>query len=75
MAGVLLCYLAAAAHGGGLPLRLGFAPTDRLLANELGFQPTSPPAVFAAAGSRYMEWQPPRQLSALLPPRGLLGGG
>jgi hypothetical protein len=75
MTGALLCYLAAAAHAGGLPLRLGFAPTDRVLASELGFQPASPPGAFAAAGSRYLEWQPPRQLVGLLPPRGLLGGG
>lgn len=75
MAGVLLCYLAAAAHAAQLPPRLGFAPTDRALANELGFKAASPPSAFAAAGARYLERQPPRQLSGLLPPRGLLGTG
>lgn len=75
MAGVLLCYLAAAALAGGLPSRVGFAPNDRTLADELGFRPASPPNAFAAAGGRYLEWRPSRQLSGLLPPGGLLGGG
>jgi len=75
MAGVLLCYLAAAAVVGGMPPRLGFAPSDRTLADELGFQPASPPQVFAAAGPRYLEWRPPRELSGLVPPGGLLGPG
>jgi hypothetical protein len=44
MAGVLLCYLASPAQAGGLPPRLGFAPTDRALATELGFQATNPPS-------------------------------
>src|ERR1035437_738216 len=40
-----------------------------------GFQPASPPGAFAAAGSRYLEWQPPRQLVGVPPPRRLPGGG
>lgn len=75
MAGVLLCYLVAAAQVAGLPPRLGFAPSDRALADELGFRAVSPPNAFAAAGARYLEWEPPRHLSRLVPPRGLLGGG
>ena len=75
MAGVLLCYLAAAAQACGLPPRLGFAPSDGVLANELGFRSANPPSAFAAAGGRYLEWQPPRQLVGPLPPRGLLGTG
>ncbi len=75
MAGILLCYLAAAAQACGLPPRLGFAPSDRVLADELGFRSTNPPVAFAAAGGRYLEWRPPRRLTALLPPRGLFGSG
>jgi hypothetical protein len=75
MAGVLLCYLAAAGLVAGLPSRVGFAPNDRALADELGFRAASPPPAFAAAGARYVEWRPPRELSGLLPPRRLLGGG
>lgn len=75
MAGVLLCYLVAAAEAAGLPLRLGCAPSDTALADELGFRVVSPPSAFAAAGARYLEWEPPRQLATLLPPRGLLGAG
>ncbi len=75
MAGVLLCYLVAAAQVAGLPPRLGFAPSDTGLADELGFRPVRPPSAFAAAGARYLEWEPPRQLLGLLPPRGLLGAG
>jgi hypothetical protein len=75
MAGVLLCYLVAAAQVAGLPPRLGFAPSDTGLADELGFRPVRPPSAFAAVGTRYLEWEPPRQPSGLLPPRGLLGAG
>jgi hypothetical protein len=75
MAGVLLCYLAAAAQVAGLPPRLGFAPSDRALADELGFRAVRPPRAFAAAGARYLEWEPPDRLSRLVPPRGLLGAG
>jgi hypothetical protein len=75
MAGVLLCYLAAAAEAAGLPPRLGFAPSDTELADELGFSAVRPPGAFADAGARYLEWQPPRPLSGFRPPRGLLGAG
>lgn len=75
MAGVLLCYLAAAAQACGAPSRLGFAPSDSALATELGFRPTNPPRAYAAAGARYLEWQPPGTLVGLRPPGGLLGSG
>jgi hypothetical protein len=75
MAGVLLCYLAAAAVSDGLTPRLGFAPSDRVLADRLDFRPAHPPPAYAAAGGRYLEWQPARSLDRLVPPRGLLGSG
>ncbi len=75
MAGILLCYLAAAAQACGLPPRLGFAPSDAVLADELGFRSTNPPGAFAAAGGRYLKWHPPRRLAGLLPPRGLFDSG
>lgn len=62
MAAVLLCYLAVAGDAAGLSSRLGFAPSDRTLAETLGFRAASPPAAFAAAGGRYLEWRPPGEL-------------
>jgi hypothetical protein len=62
LAGVLLCCLAVAAEKRGLPPRLGFAPpsAETALARRLGFRSTAPPSAYRAAGSRYMQWTPPR---------------
>ena len=64
LAGVLLCYLARAGLERELPPRLGFAPSknERALAQRLGFYSTAPPAAYADAGRRYMEWTAPRPL-------------
>ena len=58
---VLLGYLARAGLERNLPPRLGFAPKpgDHALAQRLGFRPASPPAAYAPAGARYMEWTAP----------------
>lgn len=65
LAGVLLCYLSIAAEKRGLPPRLGFAPplAETALAQRLGFGSTAPPRAYRAAGDRYMQWTPPRQLA------------
>jgi len=64
LAAVLLCYLARAGVERNLPPRLGFAPKpgDSALAQRLGFRPAAPPAAYAPAGARYMEWTAPRPL-------------
>lgn len=64
LAGVLLVYLADAAVERNLPPRLGFAPPadERRLATRLGFRPAGAPTAYAAAGSRYLEWRPPKPL-------------
>lgn len=64
VAGILLVYLADAAVERGLPPRLGFAPPpgERALATRLGFQPAGTPSAYAGAGTRYLEWRPPKPL-------------
>jgi hypothetical protein len=66
MAGVLLCYLSAAAMLLPRESRLGYAPTDTRLATALGFRGCAPPAAYAAAGSRYMEWRPAATVERLI---------
>ena len=63
MAGVLLCYLSAAAMLLPRDARLGYAPNDARLATGLGFRRCAPPA---AAGSRYMEWRPAATVERLI---------
>lgn len=66
MAGVLLCYLSAAAMLLPRDSRLGYAPSDPRLATALGFNRCAPSAAYAAAGSRYMEWRPPATVTRLI---------